>query len=149
MEINVFLSQPMTGFTEEEIIECRENTKNKLDRIFESLNMIKVHSETIKYSIIDNTQFGENKTPLGYLAKDVELLDKTDIVVFTAGWQKSRGCNIEYQLAKTYNIPMIFIDDNIIPLGITEAVNNAQFRKKTDSRENNNIKNIKESNKNE
>ena len=44
---------------------------------------------------------------------------------------------------------MIFIDDNIIPLGITEAVNNSQFRKKIDSRENNNIKNIKESNKNE
>lgn len=32
---------------------------------------------------------------------------KADIAIFCPGWEKARGCQIEYQTAKAYGIPCI------------------------------------------
>lgn len=105
--LNIFISQPMTGLSNEEILAHRNLAISKLDKISEQYS--KFHpSEYIEFNYIDNTQFNEEKTPLGYMAKDVELIDKADIVYFADGWEKSRGCNVEYTICKEYGKEMIF-----------------------------------------
>lgn len=81
----MMISQPMRGKTKEQIIAERANL------------ILKLESEGHK--VID---ISENKSPIYYLAKSIELLDKADAVVFMPGWQHYRGCRIEFQVAKEY-----------------------------------------------
>lgn len=105
--MDVFISQPMSGLSEKEILAYRQLAIKNLTKIQDKYNK-EYPDDRIRFEFIDNTQFNEKKTPLGYMAKDVELLDTADIVYFADGWENSKGCNIEYTLCKTYDIPMIF-----------------------------------------
>lgn len=95
--MKVFISQPMAGKTEEQIKLERE----KLTEEFTSLN----------YEVIDSVfkDFSKDKSPIYYLAKSIELLDKADIVVFMNGWDKARGCRIEYEVAKEYGKTIVMM----------------------------------------
>lgn len=37
-----------------------------------------------------------------YLAKSIEVMAKVDAVIFMRGWQDTRGCKIEHQIALEY-----------------------------------------------
>lgn len=55
------------------------------------------------YEVIDTVlDISEGKSPIYYLAKSIELLDQADIIVFMEGWDKARGCRIEYDIATKY-----------------------------------------------
>lgn len=41
-------------------------------------------------------------------AKAIELLSKADIIYLCKGWNKARGCKIEYMCASDYDIKIIF-----------------------------------------
>ena len=62
----VFISQPMRGLTDEEILEKRSEIK-----------------------------------------KDIQLLSQADMIYLGEGWDKARGCKIEYEIAKAYGINII------------------------------------------
>lgn len=57
--------------------------------------------------IIDN-YFCGNENTLFKLGKSIELLSKADIIYFCKGWNKARGCKIEYMCASDYDIKIIF-----------------------------------------
>ena len=42
-------------------------------------------------------------SPIAYLARSIEFLDKADAVVFMKGWENARGCKIEYYVAQYYH----------------------------------------------
>ena len=87
--MKLMISQPMRGKTEEQIRAERANIILKL--------------EAEGHKVIDTVlDISENKSPIYYLAKSIELLDKADAVVFMPGWQQYRGCRIELQVAKEY-----------------------------------------------
>ena len=101
----VFISQPMSGLDISEIKEVRDRIMKKLENDFGRA-----------LYIIDNLQEDkdpETTTHLMYLGEDVRLLDNADVVYFAKGWEKSRGCNIEFQVAREYGIRMIFEEDTI------------------------------------
>lgn len=54
------------------------------------------------------------KAWLDYIARDIELVSKHDIVCVLKGWQKSLGALIELAVAKRYEIPIMFEDENKI-----------------------------------
>lgn len=90
-EINmkIMISQPMKGKTNQQIREERNELVKKLE--FEG------------HIVIDTVlDISENKSPIYYLSKSIELLDKADAVIFMQGWEKARGCKIEYQVALEY-----------------------------------------------
>lgn len=96
--VKVFVSQPMTGLSVEQIIEVREGTKEKLNKIIND-----------EYEIIDNLQLDCNyDKSLYYMANDIRLLADSDIVYFVKGWEKSRGCKIEFEIASNYDYKCIF-----------------------------------------
>lgn len=85
--MKVMISQPMNGLTDEEIKAVREE-------------VIKVINPEWK---VLNTLFDiEFDNPIYYLAKSIEKLAEADVVVFVPGWEKARGCKIEYEIAKAY-----------------------------------------------
>lgn len=85
--MKVMISQPMNGLTDEEIKTVREEVIKGINPEWEVLNTL----FDVKF---DN--------PIYYLAKSIEKLAEADIVIFVPGWEKARGCKIEYEIAKAY-----------------------------------------------
>lgn len=87
--MKIMISQPMRGKTNEQIREERAKLVRKL--------------EEQGHEVIDTVlDISENKSPIYYLSKSIELLDKADGVVFMKGWQEARGCKIEHIIAYEY-----------------------------------------------
>lgn len=93
----VFISQPMAGKKNKEIISERENALIALKKLFnEPLEEVE--------SYFSNS---ENAQPLECLGKAIQLMAKTDIAVFCQGWENARGCKIEHECAKQYGVAII------------------------------------------
>lgn len=94
----LFISQPMKGKTDNEILTEREDA-------------IKQAEKTVgeKVEVIDSFMQGApaDAKPLWYLAKSLELLSAADIAYFAPGWQDARGCKIEHTCAVEYGISVI------------------------------------------
>lgn len=54
-----------------------------------------------------NTFFTFDGKPLEYLGESIKVLAQADIAYFARGWNKARGCRIEYMCAKEYGIDVI------------------------------------------
>ena len=94
----LFISQPMKGKTDEEIITVRE------EAIKRATELIKCDVEVI------DSFFQEapvEAKPLWYLAKSLELLAEADVAYFAEGWDEARGCKIEHECAVQYGIDRI------------------------------------------
>lgn len=106
--MKLFISQPMRGKSEQEILKVRK-------RAIESAMQ---HVEGEPVEVLDSYFTGyDGKNPLFYLAKSIELLSEADMVYFAQGWKDARGCRIENTCAKEYGLYVI--EDN----GKNEAVN--------------------------
>lgn len=136
-KLKIFISQPMSGLSNEEILEFRKLAINNLDRMEEKYNQF-YSDHKVKFEYIDNTQFDVVKTPLGYMAKDVELMDTADIVYFSDGWENSRGCNVEYALCKNYNKHMIFGCSLGVIMGSLHTIVTDNFKKVQKEKEDSN-----------
>lgn len=88
----IFISQPMNGKTDEQIIEERQ-------KFVESIIYFYWSDCKIMDTILD---LEEGKSPIYYLAKSIEILDEADIIWFMKGWEKARGCKIEHEVAVAY-----------------------------------------------
>ena len=96
----LFISQPMKGKTDEEILAVREkaiaNAKAQLSDE-EDVEVID--------SFFQNAPAGAR--PLWFLGKSLELLFTADVVYFAQGWRDARGCRIEHTCATEYGINVI------------------------------------------
>ena len=97
----LFISQPMRGLSEEEILKVREEIKIKAEKVI---------GEPVE--VIDSffTEYpGEvcKSIPMWYLGKSIQLLSEADIVYFGGDWRNARGCKIEHEVAKEYGIDRI------------------------------------------
>ena len=89
----LFISQPMRGKADEEILAVRAQAIQSAERALgEEVEIID--------SFIRNAP-AEAK-PLWYLGKSLELLSTADIAYFAKGWEDARGCRIEYECAMEY-----------------------------------------------
>lgn len=96
-KMNVFISQPMNGKKTEEIEYEREQLVKDLKKYLgEDINIL----DTIFH-------FAEDVPSLVYLGRSLEVLAKADLAVFMDGWEDARGCKIEHQAAKDYDIPTL------------------------------------------
>lgn len=87
--MKLMISQPMKCKTNEQIREERAELVRKLQ----------AEGNEVIDTVLD---ISENKSPIFYLAKSIELLDTVDAVVFMPGWQQARGCKIEHEVAVEY-----------------------------------------------
>lgn len=103
--MKVFISQPMSGFTDKEILTRRIELTNKIKKAYpgEEIKIIDsfIEGADLNSDIIKNA-------PVFYLAKSLTHLSDADLVFFANGWRKSRGCKIEKYIAEEYEIPTDF-----------------------------------------
>lgn len=96
--MKVFISQPMRGKSDEEILLERNQMINKVEE-----------SATEKPEIVDSFFQGApaEASPLWFLGKSLQLLATADVAVFAKGWEDARGCRIEHECCEQYGIKII------------------------------------------
>ena len=95
----LFISQPMNGKSDEEILRERETAVHEAEKLLgETVDLID--------SFFQGAPHTANK-PLWYLAKALELLSTADAAYFAPGWDNTRGCLIEHACAEAYGIPVV------------------------------------------
>lgn len=94
----LFISQPMRGKTDEEILAERKKAIESAERnLGEPVEVID--------SFFQNAP--ADARPLWFLGKSLELLSTADIAYFAKGWEDARGCRIKNQCAIEYGIEVI------------------------------------------
>ena len=94
----LFISQPMRGKSDEEILREREEAIKKAKEVCgEEVEVID--------SFFQSAQ--ANARPLWLLGKSLELLSTADIAYFAPGWEDARGCKIEHLCAVEYGLDRI------------------------------------------
>lgn len=94
----LFISQPMRGKTDEEILKVREEIRTRAEQtIGEPVELIN--------SFIEDYPGEINKSiPVWYLGKSILFLSQADIAYFGGDWRNARGCKIEHEVAVQYGI---------------------------------------------
>lgn len=98
----IFISQPMKGRTEEEIMQERNRITTRWRN-----EIAKWEGKSIE---VIGSYFGAgvSKNPTDSLGKSISLIGKADLVVFAPGWENARGCKIEHEVAKEYGIQIAY-----------------------------------------
>lgn len=97
----LFISQPMRGKTDEEILAVREQAIQSAQRVL---------GEEVK--VIDSFFRGVQDDPeamrsLWCLGESIKLMAKADVAYFAEGWEEARGCRIEHECAIEYGVATI------------------------------------------
>lgn len=97
----LFISQPMNGKTNEEILAVRKKAIESAERELGE-----------KVEVIDSffQDAPVEAKPLWFLGKSLELLSTADVVYFAKGWEEARGCRIENTCAIEYGIELVIED---------------------------------------
>lgn len=99
----LFISQPMAGRAEEEILKERENVKSRVESMFcDDVEMVPSYIE-------EEPPSGVN-IGLWYLSKSIEFLSQADIAYFVKGWEDARGCRVENDCAIAYGVSVVVED---------------------------------------
>ena len=94
----LFISQPMKGKSDEEILKERETAIAKAkEKCGDDVEVID--------SFFQNAP--ADARPLWFLGKSLELLSTADVAYFAPGWECARGCKIEHTCAVEYGIEVI------------------------------------------
>ena len=94
----LFISQPMKGKSDEEILKERNKAIAEAERLCD--DTVEVLDSFFQYVPAD-------AKPLWFLGKSLELLAKADVAYFAPGWADARGCKIENLCAVEYGIDRI------------------------------------------
>lgn len=94
----LFISQPMRGKTDEEILAVRKKAIESAEKLV---------GEPME--VIDSFFQGApaDAKPLWFLGKSLELLATADVAYFAKGWDEARGCKIENTCATEYSVLVI------------------------------------------
>ena len=94
----LFISQPMKGKSDEEILAEREKA---IQRAKEALHDdVEIIASFFQGALVDTR-------PLWYLGESLKLLATADVAYFALGWEDARGCKIEHTCALEYGIDVI------------------------------------------
>ena len=97
----LFISQPMIGITDEEFLLERAKAIRKSKEI--------IDEEVVVLDTFFTKDYGK---PLLFVAKRLEVLAQADVAYFVEGWENDRGCRIEHECAKEYNVDRIYPTSN-------------------------------------
>jgi hypothetical protein len=93
---NLFISQPMHGKSDEEILSERKKAIRTAENSL---------GEPVK--VLESFSQNFNGKPLQFLAKNIGLLAQADVAYFAPGWESARGCKIEHECSVQYGITRI------------------------------------------
>lgn len=94
----VFISQPMRGFSEEEVLSVRKEAVEKIEaKLGEKV-------EVIENFIKENAPESAKIPNLWYLGSSIMSLSEADLCYFVSGWKNADGCVAEMVCCRLYGI---------------------------------------------
>lgn len=96
--MKVFLSHPMHGLTEEQIMSIRDSAYYYLRSVYGNIELIDnyFHKDAPK-----------NARCLWHLGRSIQQLEEADAIYFCEEWENARGCLIERQVAEKYGLRIL------------------------------------------
>lgn len=97
--MTVFLSQQMMGLTEKEIFEIRDNAVKYLEEKYGR-----------RIRVIDNFHHENVPSDAGriwHLGESIKKMEEADAIYFCPGWMDAKGCQIEYEICRTYGLKIL------------------------------------------
>lgn len=109
--MKVFISQPMTGLTEDQILNTRNNAIDNIFAIYgKDIQILSsYHTEKYRKFVEDNLlDYDVKSWEVYWLSQSLVYLSEADLIWFVDGWQHSKGCTIEHLCASLYGIETEF-----------------------------------------
>ena len=100
------ISQPMNGFTHEQIVETRNRFLEFAKK--ENLEVVNTYFTDEWYSNESMSSRGVVQIPLCFLAKSIENMSLCHKAYFAKGWENAIGCKIEHEVALQYGLDIIY-----------------------------------------
>lgn len=106
--IKVFISQPMNGKSDEDILNERNRISEHIRKSFKDKEVKILDSY---FEDFDVTALSGANVALKYLAKSIGILAYADLLVLANGWEETRGCVIEEKCARLYGIDVVEMEE--------------------------------------
>ena len=104
--MKAMLSQPMAGKSEEEIVATREKAIKVLkEKGYEIVNTLFTDDW---YNPEAMKERGVIQIPLCFLTKSLNNMSLCNAAYFCKGWEKTRGCKLEHDVAVAYGVEVIY-----------------------------------------
>lgn len=96
--MKVFLSHKMTGLTEEEVENIRNDALEYLQSKYGEIELIDNYN---------HENVPSNAGRLWHLGASIQLMEKADAVYFCTGWGRANGCIVEHLICGLYNLKIL------------------------------------------
>lgn len=101
MNRTLFISQPMSGLTHEEIMKVRTEATQYIESKYPDDNIIVLPS----YQIVEPNVNYNALSAVNLLGNAISMMGSANIVYFVPGWRDSKGCQIENEVARRWLEP--------------------------------------------
>lgn len=109
---NIFISQPMTGKSEEEILATRQKAIDKIHQLFdadgEQVNIIDSYIDDATRNEFQGRMGDAINWDIYWLSQSLQKLATADTIWLCEGWGNSKGCNIEFACAIQYGLGIMY-----------------------------------------
>ena len=114
---NIFISQPMTGKSEEEILATRQKEIDKIHQLFDAdgveINIIASYIDDATRKHFQKYTSDDINWDIFWLSQSLERLAMADIIWLCDGWEYSNGCNIELECATRYGVGIMYPESTL------------------------------------
>ena len=115
---NIFISQPMSGKSEEEILATRQKAIEKIHQLAskdgEQVNIIDSYIDDATRNEFQGRMGDAINWDIYWLSQSLQKLALADTIWLCDGWGHSKGCNVELECATQYGLDIVYSDLNII-----------------------------------
>ena len=109
---NIFISQPMTGKSEEEILATRQKEIEKIHQFFDAdgveINIIASYIDDATRKCFEEHIGDGINWDIHWLSQSLKMLATADMIWLCEGWEHSKGCNIELECAIQYGLVIVY-----------------------------------------
>lgn len=109
---NIFISQPMTGKSEEEILATRQKEIDKIHQLFDAdgveINIIASYIDDATRKHFQKYTSDNINWDIFWLSQSLERLAMADMIWLCEGWEYSKGCNVELECAIQYGLVVVY-----------------------------------------
>ena len=109
---NIFISQPMTGKSEEEILATRQKEIDKIHQLFDAdgveINIIASYIDDATRKHFKEHVSDDINWDIFWLSQSLERLAMADMIWLCDGWEYSKGCNVELECAMQYGLSIVY-----------------------------------------
>ena len=117
MHKNIFISQPMTGKSEEEILATRQKEIDKIHQLAskdgEQVNIIDSYIDDATRNEFQGRMGGAINWDIYWLSQSLQKLALADTIWLCDGWEYSKGCNVELECAIQYGLDIVYLESII------------------------------------